>query len=386
MKNAMKFFALLFSSILLFSACKKDESCEDQVDLLGINQLQLLGSHNSYRQRTYGPILQFMYDNSQMLPEGFNPDELDYTHVPLDEQFNDYGIRSIELDVFNDPNGGLFYYRMGHVLIGESPESGLAALIDPGLKVLHIPDVDYNTNYLTFKDALNAVKSWSDAHPRHLPLVIMVEPKEDDTHAVLGDPFTTTIPFDKTSLGTIDQEIKDVFGSNLEQVLTPDNVRGAYATLNAAVRAGNWPAIASARGKVIFVMLPSGTEKADYLDGHAGLAGRAMFVFSDPDQAETAFINFDDPEAAFSDIQQLVGEGYFIRTRTDADTKEARSGYTGRREAAFNSGAQILSTDYYRPDGRPGWTNYSVAMPGGGVARLSPRFDAAVQFTCPITE
>ena len=40
------------------------------------------------------------------------------------------------------------------------------------------------------------------------------------------------------------------------------------------------------------------------------------------------------------------------------------------------SGAQIISTDYYRPDPRAekesGWTNYVVKVPGGGAARVNP--------------
>jgi hypothetical protein len=43
---------------------------------------------------------------------------------------------------------------------------------------------------------------------------------------------------------------------------------------------------------------------------------------------------------------------------------------TRRREAAFASGAQFVSTDYLRPD--PRFSTYSVAMPGGVRARVSP--------------
>ncbi len=55
----------------------------------------------------------------------------------------------------------------------------------------------------------------------------------------------------------------------------------------------------------------------------------------------------------------------------DADTREARSGETARREAAFASGAQVVSTDYYEPNPAFG-TGYEVALPGGGVARCNP--------------
>jgi hypothetical protein len=31
-------------------------------------------------------------------------------------------------------------------------------LMEPGLKILHFPDIDFNTNYLTFKRALSVIK------------------------------------------------------------------------------------------------------------------------------------------------------------------------------------------------------------------------------------
>ena len=111
-KRILFFLAIIgFFSI---QGCKdSDPSCSEVINGLDINQLQMLGSHNSYRLRTFDPILQFIYDNPQILPGGFDPDSWDYTHLPLEEQFNQYNIRSIELDVYYDPNGGLLYNRMG---------------------------------------------------------------------------------------------------------------------------------------------------------------------------------------------------------------------------------------------------------------------------------
>nr|AWJ66332.1 hypothetical protein [uncultured bacterium] len=392
MKNLMKFVTVLFLVVLLLPACKDDDetvielTCQEQIDTLRINQLQVLGSHNSYRLRTYEPILQFIYANLDQLPPGFSPDSWDYTHLTLEEQFNAYGIRSIELDVYNDPDGGLFNMRMGNGLIDESPESNEPALLEPGLKVMHFPDLDYNTNYLTFKDALTTVKDWSDSHPRHLPITILVEPKADSPNALLGDPFTTTIPFDNTSLETIDQEIKAIFGEQLSKVITPDDVRGNFATLNEAVLAQNWPRIADARGKLIFVMIPNGNELEDYLDGHGSLAGRAMFAFSQAGQPETAFLGFGDPVADELLIQSQVTSGYMVRARADANTVEAREGNYLPLEAALRSGAHIISTDYYKADGRPGWSGYVAQLPNGKLAKLNPNFNLEDDLPCDVVE
>lgn len=392
MKNYLKFLCLVSFAVLLLPSCKDDDNetpeptCSETIETLKINQLQMLGSHNSYRTRTHAPILQYIYDNLGQLPPGFSPDSWDYSHLTLEEQFNDYGIRSIELDVYNDPDGGLFYNRIGNGTVGESPDSNEPALLEPGLKMLHFPDLDYNTNYLTFKDGLAAVKSWSDGHPNHLPLTVMVEPKADSPNALLGDPFTTSIPFDKASLETIDAEIKAIFGADLTKVITPDDMRGSYATLNEAVLDDNWPTISEARGKIMFVLLPSDDELSNYIDGHASLEGRVMFAFSEAGQPEAAFLKHDDPEADETLIQSQVTNGYMVRTRADASTIEARSGSTSRLRKAISSGAQIISTDYYTPDGRDGWSDYFAELPNGKLAILNPLFTTSMDLDCDVTE
>jgi len=59
-----------------------------------------------------------------------------------------------------------------------------------------------------------------------------------------------------------------------------------------------------------------------------------------------------------------------VRTRADADTEQARSGDITRRDAAFESGAHFISTDY--PVSDPDFTDYQVTMPGGNIARCNP--------------
>jgi hypothetical protein len=83
------------------------------------------------------------------------------------------------------------------------------------------------------------------------------------------------------------------------------------------------------------------------------------------------------PLASEATIADLVGRGYIVRTLADAGTAQARSGERAQMLAALASGAHIVSTDYYRPDPRSadfrsGWTNYRVALPGGGPARTNP--------------
>jgi hypothetical protein len=70
-------------------------------------------------------------------------------------------------------------------------------------------------------------------------------------------------------------------------------------------------------------------------------------------------------------IPGLVKQGYLVRSRTDADTVQARTGDSKMRDAAMASGAQILSSDYYFNE-KSRWTDYSVSFPGGKIARCNP--------------
>jgi len=389
MKVASHARLLLLCTSLFISACEKDaETLNNTVnnnnnntsdttftaDSLRINQIQVIGSHNSYRLKTYEPIFSYLQGIKPILPSSLNPDALDYTHLPLEQQFSDYGIRQIELDIYYDPTGGRFYNRMGNQLVGEPVASGIPELNEPGFKVIHIPDIDYLTNYITFKQALQAVKSWSDAHPRHLPIFILIETKTTSLSAIPGIPWTETLPFDLDAMNAIDEEIKDVFGDHLEGVLTPDEVRGSFSTLNEAVTTRGWPTIGETRGKVAFLLNNTGDVADYYLQGHPSLQGRILFTNADAGDDDAAFIMENDP---YDDrIEDWVRQGYLIRTRADDNPDDARSGNTAARDRALASGAQLISTDYYRPDPRhltdTAWTDYSVRLPGNAIARLNP--------------
>lgn len=340
-----------------------------------LNQIQVIASHNSYKKKPDERVMRFLMKKQERLGEDLNPANLDYGHLPFDEQFNDYGIRGLEIDIYNDPSGRAFYKRrLNGFVKGMKRKSGIAVLQQPGFKVLHIKDVDYETNYYTFRDALAAVKKWSDAHPRHLPLFINIETKADSPGDVsrilrfLG--FKRSIPFDAAACDSIDAEIKSVFGNDLQNILTPDRVRGKYATLNAMATGSGWPALDACRGKIIFIM--EGQAEKLYPENHPSLQGRTMFVYAQPGTPECAFVVKNNPqnEKEKNEITDLVKTGYIVRTRSDAETAEARSNDYSRMNSALESGAQIISTDYYKPDLR--WSDYTVKFPDGATGRTNP--------------
>ncbi len=87
-----------------------------------------------------------------------------------------------------------------------------------------------------------------------------------------------------------------------------------------------------------------------------------MFTTSEPGNSDAAFLvlpNSNDPK-----IPEAVSRGYLVFTRADIDTEDARVGSTARRDAAFRSGAQIISTDY--PEGEAArWSDYAVRFKSG---------------------
>lgn len=92
-----------------------------------------------------------------------------------------------------------------------------------------------------------------------------------------------------------------------------------------------------------------------------------MFVNQTEGHAEAAFRIVNDPKQDWAYIQYLVRSGYYVRTRADADTVEARKADYSRLRMALISGAQLISTDYYVPDAR---------FVGGYVVRLPARWNS----------
>ena len=88
---------------------------------LRINHIQVLGTHNSYHIKPFGPTIR----------------AYDYTHEQLHVQAEDFGVRQFELDVWWDPRGQLYVYHNQY---------------------------DFRTNCATFEDCLNTLLTLSLIH------------------------------------------------------------------------------------------------------------------------------------------------------------------------------------------------------------------------------
>ncbi len=327
---------------------------------LRLNQMQVIGTHNSYR----GPVPPEILAAIASAVGPALASELEYSHVPLTAQLDEQEVRQIELDVFADPQGGLYSGRLGLDLVG-LPNVTPPELEAPGFKVLHIQDLDFNSSCLTFVACLDEVEEWSDAHRGHLPIAILVELKDSS----IGAPFVAPLPIGAPELDALDAEIRSVFSE--EQLITPDDVRGVQPTLEAAVRSGGWPTLREAAGKVLFLMDNGGRYRDLYRSGAPSLEGRVLFTNSTPGSPDAAFVKVNESVDNVDKIQQLVEEGYVVRTRADEPTVEARNGDTTRRDAALASGAQWVSTDYPTPGSSP-FSAYFAAIPDGSPARCNP--------------
>jgi hypothetical protein len=329
-----------------------------------INEIQLIGTHNSYHAGLAPSEGKLMLDKNPKLYRA-----LEYRHRPLDQQLTS-GVRQIELDIYADSEGGRYAHPKGPEAVAaaalpKDPPFDPSGLMEkPGFKVMHVQDIDYRSTCQQLLRCLEIVRAWSQAHPKHIPVFILLETKQAD----LPPQYNAHSPekFTASTFDALDAEIRSVFAPS--EMITPDQVRGNYPTLEAAVLHGHWPTLANARGKVIFLMdqRPVGPV---YLEGHPGLQGRVIFTNAEPGQADCAFTEEND--GTQERIAALVRKGYLVRTRTDADTQQARTNDTTRRDIALASGAQLLSTDYPATEPSP-WTPYSVSLPGGAVARCNP--------------
>ncbi len=281
-------------------------------DVLRVTDLQVKGTHNSYHIEKDGNTLSDWH----------------YTHVPLDQQLNDQGVRAVELDTHYDEVEDVFH-------------------------VYHLPALDELSTCDLLTDCLRALKNWSDAHRAHHLLFIQIEPKS-------GFPTQDPEPYFKS----FEAAIQSVWPKH--RILTPDQVRGDAASLPEAVASKGFPTLGETRGNVLFFFDDHADVRDAYTRGGSSLEGRLAFVDSSPADAYGAVAVLNDPVGEASAIADALAAGFLVRTRAD---DAAAGGDPTRAEQALASGAQIVTTDFPAPTAD---TPYSVQIPGGTPSRCNP--------------
>tara|TARA_Y100000766_G_scaffold177783_1_gene152612 strand:- start:162 stop:1127 length:966 start_codon:yes stop_codon:yes gene_type:complete len=298
-----------FFTVLLLILSTQITLSEDSEMGISINQIQFVGSHNSYKQAMPNSFVkQLMKVNPKLL------ESLDYEHIPLGDQL-DLGIRKLELDIF---------YRAE----------------DKRFLVGHVQQIDMSSNCESLRICLSQIISWSDDNPSHSPIWISFNAKDN---YILGLP--TPEVFTPEAFLLMDSIFEEMFGDKL---IRPRDIVDLQ-----------WPFLSEARGKFILILDEGGIKRDIYFEGWKQ---RPMFINAPEGHPAAAIMIINDPIGQFDEIQRLVKAGYMIRTRADADTREARDNDTRRKVAAFESGAQAVSTDYYIPATHFG-NEYQVSLP-----------------------
>ncbi len=250
-----------------------------------INQLQYVGTAESYKLAPSEAMLSLIRMGGKKDAEA-----LDFSEPPLADQLS-AGARSLEFDIAYDPKGGLFKNPSGAAMASELLEPDYVdAMSKPGFKVINVLDVDFHSSCVAFADCLAQVAAWSRAHKNHLPILIVVHANDARTPMPGA---TQPLSFDSEAFADLDTEIRSVFQP--DELITPDQIKGGRATLREAVRAGGWPRLGEARGKVMF-LLDDKVEKTDlYIGSAKSLEGRPMFIAADENSLLASFICIDDP-------------------------------------------------------------------------------------------
>lgn len=328
---------------------------------LKLNDLLAVGTHNSYKTALPPAVMARV-----RAKDPHAGDFIDYDHRPLSEEL-DAGARQLEIDVYYDPDGGRYSDPAALRAAGVALDPARrAAFAEPGFKVMHIQDVDVMGACVRLIDCLGVIRRWSLAHPDHAPMLLMFNAKTGPSQVPGG---VAALDFDAKAFDALDAEVRSVFPPR--ELITPDDVQGAYPTLREAVLAGAWPTLGAARGKVLFA-LDEGPEKvAVYRGARRSLEGRVFFVNTDEASPAAAYLTLNDPIGEAARIRRAVKQGFLVRTRADADTVEARANDPRKRAAALASGAQYVSTDYLWPDPRFAG-GYQVRLPGEAAAICNP--------------
>ena len=355
LNNGFLRLMLLLNLAPLFIGCGSKKNTD-----LRLNDIQIVGSHNSYKKAIDPGLMELLYREDSSLAI-----TLEYEHLPIKEQL-DLGMRNLEIDIFHDPKGGRYSNPLGLLAIENASPYDTKIMNKPGMKVFHVQDIDFRSHYYLFTEALLEIKKWSDNHPDHIPIIITMNLK-DEVIDRLG--FTSPLPFSMDALDSVDNEILSVI--DWDKLIYPDLIKSTYPTLEEAILANGWPLITDVRGKLLFALDAGESMNNLYIKGHSSLAGRVMFINSKEGTPEAAFMILNNPFVSFGKIQELVKKGYMVRTRSDANTIEARNNDYSRWQKALESGAQVITTDYYVPSNLFE-SKYFVGFKADTIYRLNP--------------
>ncbi len=294
------------------------------------NELRFLATHNSY-QTSKTDAYKSMFSKLSELTFGLVDAQMaEFNSQTLTQQLN-CGLRSFEMDIEA-------FDRDGEI----------------SFTCMHIPYTDMTTSCYDFALAMKEIVMWSDNNPGHLPITIIIEPKEgflplEDMKAFNLD---YALEFDKTLRATLG-----------DKLFTPADMLRGYESFGEMRAADDWCKVEDMLGKVLILFHECNTTEK-YIAVDPSIKTQAMFPMlreDDVDRDCTSFILANDPESFIKNSDEILNEKKIVaRTRADKYTLNPPE----QNEAAFACGAQIVSTDYPpRDDMQPDTT--LVSFNGG---------------------
>lgn len=267
-----------------------DGGVDAYVAPLLLNHIQMRGTVNSYHDYPEG-LGEWGEDNG--IAEVLRG--VRYRHLPFDEQATLQGIRQFDLDLLGDPTSGT-----GFQLLADLRESFGDSICR------------------TFYRCLETLRDWSDANPRHAPLVLLI-----------GE----TLNSDDREFGHVEHQLDDLESAvegilGRERLVTPGDVRGEHPDLMTALAAQGWPPVEALRGRVMVVLNQRGIVRERYLERAWAdvqtwrFIGEEQYLFvigdpaeESPDEVVFTFESVDD--ATLPSIERLVGRGFLVHASTD---------------------------------------------------------------------
>lgn len=282
-------------------------------DGVKFNEVAYIATHNSYQLQSV-PSLQKLFRDFETVSFGLiNGDIPLYCSDTLTEQFN-VGIRSIELDIETVVDGD-----------------------DVSFVCTHSPLIDMTSSCYDFELALEEIKMWSDANPGHLPISIIVEPKE----FFLLENGMRFINLKYANV--LDNLIREAFG---EKLITPAEMMGEHNSLKEMREADDWMRLEDCAGRVAVSFHDTDGVTGRFIKQDETLKSRAMFPmlrYKDRDKSYASVLIVNKPNDIEKHSTELIYEkNLIVRTRVDSYGSYNEED----RRKTLESGAQILSTDY----------------------------------------
>jgi hypothetical protein len=158
-RSAMRLVAGAAVLVTGQTVLSQEASQAAQDKIVHLNQIRVIGSHNSYHAGFAPSEHQYLEMKNPKALRG-----LDNHHAPLADQLSG-GVRQVEIDIFADPKGGRFAHPQ---IVQQVAAAGLPADPDfdpqhemdrPGFKVMHVQDLDERSTCHSFVACLTDIRT-----------------------------------------------------------------------------------------------------------------------------------------------------------------------------------------------------------------------------------